>query len=206
MGQRHQVFVVTKDHRETETEVVEVFAFYAQWSYGSLPIRAVDAVATFIKKAKPKYQDNVKDILEHVLCLDMHSGGYNRHSDITDKLLIDGKMSADGEANNDGITIIDMRDYNNISYCHMFIESGGVEEQEPVDEKNPKIFTAYKMLSAEEYMSRYYNLAKRPNIVKSAEWYLKRVNKLKMLDFISVKDYFTDSFSAKVIKANNFKK
>ncbi|EDR04956.1 uncharacterized protein LACBIDRAFT_330180 [Laccaria bicolor S238N-H82] len=157
MGQRHQAFLIarvkSKAHGETpaETRYRCIAALHHQWCYGRLPVKAARRFLTLVKQ-----KDNAQIILEELRNFDNATSSkipcpyslflltsawtvdltpgeeYNSGGSI-----LSAEMGSSDGDNNDGITIIDVTDPENASYC--FHES---EEDTPIN--------------AEGYVRAYY--------------------------------------------------
>ena len=192
MGQRHQVYVIFKDGYSNKTGV---HAFHAQWSYGTLPIRAIDRLLTFSKNAA-KNGNTLSDWRVHglsaVLSADMVEGEINNHFSIQGDMLKNGAINPDCGDNNDGISIIDIRNMSKPKYGLMFLfeheETKGVKTKE------------YKILNAKDYVRAYYkDFEDTP-----AEGITDTLERVMSHKLITPKDLvkFAKSFKDKVISAN----
>ena len=142
MGQRHQVYVIYEDNK--------VMAFHSQWSYGTLPVRALDRVINYLANTDKMYWYDADKVLEGVLSTDVPTGVFNRHTEITKELsevnpLRNGKVNPDLGENNDGITIIDARDIKDVKYGFTFIADRDMGNISP-----------YVIMDAEQYLRSYY--------------------------------------------------
>ncbi|KAJ7638714.1 hypothetical protein FB45DRAFT_1023481 [Roridomyces roridus] len=171
MGQRHQIFIVARvATRDSAARYRCVGAYHHQWCYGRLPLKAARRFITLIKQ-----KDNaaiVKDelramqvqdseaqvpcpystfLMATACCVDLQPPEYYGHGvSFSNSVLDAGMGSADGD-NNDGITIFDITDSTNPSYC--FVSVFGLEAVEArVQGRVP--------LSAEQYARAYYPLPK----------------------------------------------
>jgi hypothetical protein len=152
MGQRHQVYVFLHE-KENNTPVCK--AFHNQWCYGSLPLRHVQRVAQFQRRAdkysrfssKVNYR-NDPDVLKAILSLSIKTGEYYSYSDINSEVTTpEGWINPDLGDNNDGITLMYVpQGSKRIKYCFMFLRG--------YSHKPGK-----KPLSAKAYVEQYYNPA-----------------------------------------------
>ncbi|KAG6919679.1 hypothetical protein DXG01_002622 [Tephrocybe rancida] len=134
MGQRHQIFLIAKiiPHKLTEAKYRCIAAMHHQWCYGSLPLLATRRLLTLLKK--PEHSQIVREELRVL------NGKYGRWRvapktptvpcpfssfllsvsfnmpDFSNAVLDSNMGSSQGD-NNDGITIVDITDPENPSYC-----------------------------------------------------------------------------------------
>lgn len=141
MGQRHQVYVIYRDNEKDA-----VMAFHSQWSYGTLPIRALDRVINFLTNTDKMYWYEADRVLEGVLSVDIPTGTFSGHTEITKEVIEkNGKVNPDLGHNNDGITIIDARDIKSVKYGFTFLYNRDDENVLP-----------YVIMNAEQYLKSYY--------------------------------------------------
>lgn len=181
MGQRHQVFVVTRN----QPGDLNYYAFHNQWCYGTLPLQHLKRVIQYQEKADNycriggDYEDESHKIAS-ILGTDPKEGVYSYYlpttGEHTDKT---GNIHLDWGDNNDGITII-LTDAKSkrISYCFMNISQnnsmwGFMNISQNNDQWEPNT-----PLSAEDYISMYYNKT-------SKEWSAYEIDKL--INFINKK-------------------
>ncbi|KAJ7484709.1 hypothetical protein FB451DRAFT_1233259 [Mycena latifolia] len=170
MGQRHQVFIVARvaAHNTTTPRYRCVGAYHHQWFV--LPLMATRRFLTLIKQ-----KDNAEIIEEEIRAIQGKYGlGREKPSlptapcpyalfllasawcvDLEDHYasgvsfeqgMLDAKMGSTQGDNNDGITVIDITEPTNPSYC--FVSIWGLEASGGVKRRVP--------LSAEEYVRAYY--------------------------------------------------
>ncbi|KAJ7742508.1 hypothetical protein DFH07DRAFT_836669 [Mycena maculata] len=178
MGQRHQVFMVARValRGATTTRYRCVGAFHHQWCYGRLPLKAARRFITLIKQkdnaeivkdelraiqgkygssadtSEPKFPDipcpYSTFLLASAWCVDLEGPNYYASGVSFQNSVLETTMgSADGD-NNDGITVFDVTDPTNPSYC--FVSIYGLEAGGRVEERVP--------LSAEQYVRAYYRI------------------------------------------------
>ncbi|KAF4565392.1 hypothetical protein EYR36_001963 [Pleurotus pulmonarius] len=156
MGQRHQAFLIAKvphSHKgNIRHEYQCVAAIHHQWCYGTLPARAA---RRFLDLAKvPTTAELIRFELRH---LEENEGIRGRHSPspyllyilslafsadlergyTSSTLFENATMDSFGGDNNDGITIFDVTDPSNCTYCHVISASEGP-------------------ISSEQYVRSYY--------------------------------------------------
>ena len=138
MGQRFQCYIIGDKKR---------VGYHNQWSYGTLPIKALYRLIKFDKetdqynKLKTVIDGNSfgadTTLIENLLSCDYQSGYYHKYHDIT------GECSNNPELgdNNDGFLTLDLRG-KMPKYCFMFLE---------YSDGNNK---PHRPLSAREYLAR----------------------------------------------------
>ncbi|KAJ7699973.1 hypothetical protein B0H17DRAFT_271998 [Mycena rosella] len=173
MGQRHQVFIVARvvARNETVPRYRCVGAYHHQWCYGRLPLMATKRFFTLIKQKdnaeiikeeiraiQGKYDSGEKlpkapcpyslFLLASAWCVDLEnryaSGGSFENG------MLDAWMGSTEGDNNDGITVIDITEPTDPSYC--FVSTFGLEAAVNVEGRVP--------LSAEQYARAYYPVPK----------------------------------------------
>lgn len=181
MGQRHQVFVVSKDKEETKYH-----AFHNQWCYGTLPLRHLKRVIQYQAKTDDTFRLGSRystdtDMIRAILSCDPSEGFYSNYFDVlSEHINKKGQVCLTCGDNNDGITIIVADGSKRISYCFMFI--GDFHDKV----KGDLIYESMTPLSAEEYVSAYYE--------KSDEkWSIFKLDKLisfidKRADLLTLKE------------------
>ncbi|KAJ6599201.1 hypothetical protein DFH09DRAFT_28564 [Mycena vulgaris] len=189
MGQRHQVFIVARvaAHNTTVPRYRCVGAYHHQWCYGRLPLMATRRFLSLVKQ-----KDNAKIVEEEIRalqgkyslgktkpslpavpcpytlfllasawCVDLE--GYYASGVSFENGMLDANMGSSGGDNNDGISVIDITDPANPSYC--FVSVWGLEASGKVQNRVP--------LSAEQYARAYYpvptDAEKAENGVKETE-------------------------------------
>ena len=164
MGQRHQVYVFTTNKEGKE----KAYAYHNQWCYGTLPLRHLNRVIRFQKKAQEylgigeSYQDET-DKIQAILSLEIEEGYYGGYFSIIEEVAEVNKTEKNGYTckevnyktidpncgdNNDGITIIHIDAKRKVSYCFMVLSEC---DEEGLEKAKPNI-----PLSAKEYVSLYY--------------------------------------------------
>ncbi|KAJ7499023.1 hypothetical protein FB451DRAFT_1016034 [Mycena latifolia] len=169
MGQRHQIFIVARvtAHNAKTPRYRCVGAYHHQWCYGRLPLMATRRFISLIKQ-----KDNAEIIEEEIRalqgkyaleedkprlpqapcpyalfllasawCVDLeahYTSGVSFENSV-----LDAKMGSTEGDNNEGITVIDISEPTNPSYC--FVSIWGLEAS---SDNVP--------LSAEEYVRAYY--------------------------------------------------
>ncbi|KAJ7276309.1 hypothetical protein B0H12DRAFT_1005119 [Mycena haematopus] len=169
MGQRHQIFLVARVAMRSiaEPRYRCLGAYHHQWCYGRLPLIAARRFLTLIKQ-----QDNVELVREELralqgnygegtteprmpnvpcpyttflmasaFCVDLESPFYGSGVSFRNSVMQAHMGSTDGD-NNDGITVFDITDPADPSYC--FVSTFGLESAVEVP------------LSAEQYCRAYY--------------------------------------------------
>ncbi|KAJ7638715.1 hypothetical protein FB45DRAFT_1054961 [Roridomyces roridus] len=166
MGQPHQIFIVARvGLRDGGARYRCVGAYHHQWCYGRLPLRAARRFMTLVK-----HKDNaaiVKDelrameaqdpdakvpcpystfLVASAFCVDLEPPVFEASGVAFSNSVLPATMgSADG-ANKEGITVFDITDPTNPSYC--FVSTVGLDCQVRVPKRVP--------LSAEQYARAYY--------------------------------------------------
>ncbi|KAJ7904413.1 hypothetical protein B0H14DRAFT_3421196 [Mycena olivaceomarginata] len=173
MGQRHQVFLVARvvPSAGGEARYRCVAAYHHQWCYGRLPLIAARRFLTLLKQ-----KDNAKLVSEEVRalqgkygtgtseprlpdvpcpyttflmasswCVDLGKPIYGSGVSFKNSVMEAHMGSTEGD-NNDGITVFDITDSANPSYC--FVSTFGLEAAVGVETRVP--------LSAEQYCRAYY--------------------------------------------------
>ena len=150
MGQRHQVMVITRNKDEDQ----KFYAFHNQWCYGTLPLRHLERLIRYQKKADEytrlgEYQTDAV-MIAALMGTDAKEGFYQRYSDVTGEHLDDeNNIHPDWGDNNDGITVIVADPTSKkLSYCFMSIE---------IDSDQFKGHEPKAPMSARDYISCYYD-------------------------------------------------
>lgn len=157
MGQRHQIYVALpyqfkqwKDWKEKEKVDGHVIALHHQWLYG---VSAGQQLLQFLQFAKagvdnddmyrifgPKgYHNDAQQVAAMLYSLTL-SEGYYHYVSVESKKLADNPLFGD---NNDGITVIDLRD-EQPRYAMMFIGARATEAPQ------------FVALNGLQYMETYY--------------------------------------------------
>ena len=185
MGQRHQVYVISKSGDE-----ILLDAFHAQWSYGSLPIKAVDSVIDFVEKVKDatliSYWTRTK-LFESLLSLNRSSMTFNNHFSINEEVTAKNKLNPLMGDNNDGITILDVRNTKKPKVMFMFlfdVEGAG----------------GFVTLTATEYFNRYYS--DNSEMQEANKELLKKIDAYYFDNLKGLQKYFHKKFLAEFNKAN----
>lgn len=147
MGQRHQVYAITNQGK---------FAWHCQWSYGTLPLHAVKRILVynqntheFGKLSQDKdYSINVKVAIHNLLSTDHEQGFIGNYHDESDHLIQNDVFHPEWGDNNDGITILDLRE-EIPKYCFM-----RHIEWEYLSGRDKRLYK--KPLTPYQYVSKYY--------------------------------------------------
>ncbi|KAJ3559036.1 hypothetical protein NM688_g580 [Phlebia brevispora] len=166
MGQRHQAFLVARvvPRGGTEAEYRCIAAFHNQWCYGTLPLRAARRCLTLVQQKENaeiireelhsidgKYSHGRRSDIPAMSCpftasllgmsyavnLCTSHGPYMACGALKYGVLEASMGSWDGD-NDDGITVIDVTDPENPTYCFLFYDC--------------------RLLNAREYISNYYEI------------------------------------------------
>lgn len=164
MGQRHQIYFIfpmsykinmPEDCYEEKAVKHYIVGIHHQWLYGQI---AAKQLMYFLKYCKSIHVDEYDyhpfgskgrhdDIPDVVCCLySTNPEGYYHRVCIEPKEIVDDPNAAH---NNDGITLIDLRDINDIKYCFMYL----VDQE---DDNAEIAIEAYQPLSAKEYVEHNY--------------------------------------------------
>lgn len=157
MGQRHQIYVVLpyeielkKDCDSKETISTNIVPIHHQWLYGVMAGKQLQQFLNYCTNGKEDeyfiFGKNAKynnaytpDVVESLYSINIEEG-YYYHVSLEEYSLAENPLLGD---NNDGITIIDLRQ-ETPKYCFMFIGYGGSYSRH------------YVPIDALEYMSNYY--------------------------------------------------
>ncbi|KAJ7507695.1 hypothetical protein B0H11DRAFT_1848900 [Mycena galericulata] len=171
MGQRHQVFIVARvvPHGEASARFRCVGAFHHQWSafaFYALPLKAARRFMSLIKQKdnalivkeelraiQGKYGPGHSEpnpystfLLASAWCVDLEPPDYYASGVSFKNGVLEATMGSTEGDNNDGITVFDITDPTNPSYC--FVSTFGLEASVSVPQRVP--------LSAEQYARAYY--------------------------------------------------
>lgn len=158
MGQRHQIYFILPSDDNSR----KVAGLHHQWLYGSGPLRKLDQLLTFIKRAIDDgntgfghanipswmaYDHHVGDYtdsetvraLHAIYSLDPETGGFKSLHTLTDGETADPRLGD----NNDGITILDLRDPAAPRFTFATFAYG-------------KSGATVKLLTASQYLAGYY--------------------------------------------------
>lgn len=164
MGQRHQIYFIfpkefaIKMYEDSyEEKVVEhyIIPMHHQWLYGQIAIKQLMYFLRYCRgivnneeEYHPLINKTRRDEIPFLLksLYSTNPEGYYHSVSVESKELADDPNLGD---NNDGITIIDLRNIEKVKYCLMFLW-----DQENDDEV--VTIEAYKPLTAKEYVDFYY--------------------------------------------------
>lgn len=128
MGQRHQIFFilpVTVTNKEDKSKS-NIVGLHNQWLFGRTALECLDNALNYIKKQDKYsplvcevYKEEAPDLCAMLYSVNTNTGYY--HSII--HLSKDECTNPDHCDNDDGITIIDIRDKDNIKYCFMYLSN-----------------------------------------------------------------------------------
>ncbi|KAJ6515985.1 hypothetical protein C8R45DRAFT_1141312 [Mycena sanguinolenta] len=177
MGQRHQVFLVARVTARSATQPRYrcIGAYHHQWCYGRLPLMAARRFLTLIKQEdisrlvreelralQGKYGEGITEphmpdvpcpyttfLVASAWCVDLEAPFYGSGVSFKNSVLEAHMGSTQGD-NNDGITVFDVTDPADPSYC--FVSTFGLECEVEVEDRVP--------LSAEQYCRAYYPVPK----------------------------------------------
>ncbi|KAJ7146263.1 hypothetical protein C8R44DRAFT_10800 [Mycena epipterygia] len=176
MGQRHQIFIVARvvPQGSTVARYRCVGAYHHQWCYGDIPLEQlrkflyliqeednVQIVEEEIRAIQEKYGSGDSEpkfpvlpcpyttfLLASAWCVDLEYPGYYASGGEFRYTFLPAMMGSTKGDNNDGITVVDITDPTNPSYC--FVSTFGLSGEEPevaVEKRVP--------LSAEQYAAAY---------------------------------------------------
>lgn len=134
MGQRHQIYVVLpytfaqkKSYHSNEYVQSNIVAIHHQWLYSFLPITRVAQFARFYEKhvnTESTYgvflsrtSENPENAVAALISFHWEKGVYSECHFLENEFAVN-PLFAD---NNDGITIIDLREKGKFKYCFMFL-------------------------------------------------------------------------------------
>ncbi|KIP10591.1 hypothetical protein PHLGIDRAFT_101003 [Phlebiopsis gigantea 11061_1 CR5-6] len=158
MGQRHQAFLIAKvkPHGSSEANYRCIAAYHHQWCYGSLPLRATRRLLTLVKQPENAeiIREEIRAIdgkqkLSDVPCpfastivgaawnVDLSEGNVMLSGVSLENNLLPTSMGCWDGDNNDGITVIDVTNPEDPSYCFL-------NDAEP--------------LTGEQYIAGYYDI------------------------------------------------
>lgn len=191
MGQRHQVYVAT---RQGNNKLPEIYPYYHQWLYGNGPVLNVLRLFDWQEKAG-EYQE-LNSIYKgsarkefailavmSVVSLNEPKLEWFQSMKAPDWGWDDTVRDFTAIWNNDGITIIDI---DSLKYCFMFMN--GQDGRYPNDLKD------FTPLSAEEYLKIYYDPSGEDWKELGLDKTLEQMSKYEVLDLETVKPWFLGSF------------
>lgn len=181
MGQRHQIYIITKEEQYSQktkkyTSKKQVYGFHNQWLYGKNALRTCMRV---LRYASHHADDNGSDLVrgsmnygsglnsvnekfKSLLQVDVETG-YSamvyafQHNLNKDENFLEANQDPRFGDNNNGITIIDLRDLSNSKYCFM-----SVSHLEGLRDDMENNYENFKAMSAEHYLTLHYDLDEKP--------------------------------------------
>lgn len=190
MGQRHQVYVRLPETRKGPSRVVGI---HHQWLYGHSAVRSLGRFIKFIKAQDSFYADSLiqesgESILNSIYSIEIETGYYHR----VHQLYAECEDPNRGD-NNDGITIIDLKDRKNPKYCFMSLH------HLECDKTTSDGIVNYKPMSGFDYFSAYYPNGLKMNkhtsndermVINQLNESLKLLDGLKLLTKKQVQEIF----------------
>lgn len=170
MGQRHQVYLRTKEKfynkGNPNNAKPQTFALHHQWLYGHTAIRLLHNFISFLEKdlgdtyAKCNDPDNAFEILKCAYSFDHTTAYYHGVHDVTAECSDDPR---NGD-NNNGITVIDYED-GKIKYC--FLSVGHLEclhesvydpyySENEEDSKKPLTYKNFEPIDVVKWIELHY--------------------------------------------------
>ncbi|KAF8211219.1 hypothetical protein K438DRAFT_1663649 [Mycena galopus ATCC 62051] len=203
MGQRHQVFLVARVAARSESAAKPRYrclaAYHHQWCYGRLPLVAARRFLTLIKQKDNckvvreelrslagKYGEGTSEpkmpdvpcpystfLMASAWCVDLEPPVYGSGVSFKNSVM-DAHMGSTEGQNNDGITVFDITDPADPSYC--FVSTFGLESDVEVEDRVP--------LSAEQYCRAYYPVPEetdkeKKGVQETEEDVLKKIDALR---------------------------
>ena len=172
MGQRHQIYFVLPFEVENNGKKINKVGLHNQWLYGQAALSQLHNALSFIGKqdkygplCNSMFSNDATEVCKALYSINTSTGYYHAHH----VLDIDECEDPDLGDNNDGITVIDARDMNNIKYCFMWLEANdyGIKGKK-----------CYKPISAKDYVKNYYSDKWLKSELSSRSEALKKDDKL----------------------------
>ena len=150
MGQRHQIYLRTIDG--------SIVGIHHQWLYGLRSVKQLKNMLTYIDNAVKNdetfsFKYDAQSMLAACYSIDIESGYYHRVHKLDDN-------NPDNGDNNNGITLIDISDMDNPTYCFASIHGlerldrsileGDYQHKTPIDYKQ-WIYLHYPLAATTEY-------------------------------------------------------
>jgi hypothetical protein len=208
MGQRHQVYLRTKEKfynkGNPNNQLPKTLAIHHQWLYGHTAIRLLHNFLKFADKDLKNTYASLNDsqtamqILTHSYSFDASIAYYHGVSDITEETANDPR---NGD-NNNGITIIDYED-GELKYC--FLSVGHLEcmhktvcdPDEETTKDRPFTYKNFEPIDVKEWMKLHYGENWNDNGEDSGEiqGLIDFVSKFKLLSVKRLAEIFPDMVS-----------
>jgi hypothetical protein len=169
MGQRHQVYLRTKEKfynpNNRNNKDAKTVAIHHQWLYGHTAIRLLRNFLEYASKDLASNYSRLDDheialeILKHAYSFDASAGYYHSVHDITEET---ANNPRNGD-NNNGITIIDYED-GKLKYC--FLSIGYLEcmdktvcaPDETPDDDKPLSYKNFEPIDVKHWMNLHYGV------------------------------------------------
>jgi len=161
MGQRQQLFVVTKDRENKRFDI----GFHNQWCYGKTSIQQFRNIIEFNvnadKYSKLSNNDNLLseneklNIVKSLWGVNAKKGYYHNLISLNDELKDwSDALRLDCQDNNDGICIIDFTSDKKPLICYVFPFDNTIYDDK---DKVRKVIKAWQPINLSEYLDCYYS-------------------------------------------------
>lgn len=187
MGQRHQIYVVTKNSDKKSKNKIKVEGIHHQWLFGINAIRCLKNFLTFIKNNNKSIlvplDTYSMDVLKGSYSIDFEEAYVSRVSELND---CDDPREED---NNNGITVIDLRG-DTPKYCFLSIshlecdnDYGTVRHPNDPDNDQDEAYVNFSPICVKQWIRLHYGKEWNGVFTKQGDAYYQR-RVLEMVNFV----------------------